>query len=258
MVQYDILQAIFNKLQSKCQNKIASKGSWFDGIKLTMQQAILILYFWVYKYTQMQLRHELKIGSKHTSVDWYNFVREVCAKILISESEQIGGIGVTVEIDESMFCGRRKYNRGQIRNQIWVFGAVESHDKSKCFLVPVLRRNRATLLPIIRRWIKPGTTIISDFWGAYNCLQYQGFQHLRVNHQYNFVDPDTGAHTNTIEGTWSHAKRILPRTGTSSELLGSYLIEFMYRREYFNNLPNEDKFLILVNHIARIYDSSNE
>ena len=37
----------------------------------------------------------------------------------------------------------------------------------------------------------PGTTIISDCWKSYNCLNNEGFQHLTVNHTYNFVDPDT-------------------------------------------------------------------
>ena len=174
---------------------------------------------------------------------------------MIQESQPMGDIRLTVEIDESKFSGRRKYNRGQIRQEVWVFGGVETGNRNNCFLVEVPRRNRATLLPIIRRWIRPGTTIISDCWGAYNCLQHQGYQHLTVNHTYNFVDPDTGAHTNTIESTWSHAKRILPRTGTSKDLLSSYLIEFMYRRKYLNH--QADHFLVLLEHIARVYDIQN-
>ncbi len=30
--------------------------------------------------------------------------------------------------------------------------------------------------------------------------------HGTVNHTYNYVDPDTGVHTNTIEGTWNDIK----------------------------------------------------
>jgi len=58
--------------------------------------------------------------------------------------------------------------------------------------VPVQDRTEDTLLACIKKWIMPGTTIISDCWKSYNCLNSEGFQHLTVNHTYNFVDPDTG------------------------------------------------------------------
>ena len=40
---------------------------------------------------------------------------------------------------------------------------------------------------------------MSDLWRAYDCLNDEGFQHLTVNRSLNFVDPDTGAHTQNIE-----------------------------------------------------------
>ncbi|KFM73607.1 hypothetical protein X975_07427, partial [Stegodyphus mimosarum] len=42
--------------------------------------------------------------------------------------------------------------------------------------------------------------------GIYDCLEDEGFQHLAVNHTYHFKDPQTGAHMNTIEGTWGAIK----------------------------------------------------
>jgi hypothetical protein len=64
-------------------------------------------------------------------------------------------------------------------------------------------------MAIIRDWIEPGTTVISDCWGAYRDLQSQGFTHRTVNHSIAFVDPLTGAHTNTIERTWRTVKVFL-------------------------------------------------
>ena len=54
---------------------------------------------------------------------------------------------------------------------------------------------------------------MSDKWKAYDCLQDEGYQHLPVKHSLNFVDPDTGAHTQGIENTWWGVKRGMPRTG---------------------------------------------
>ena len=58
-------------------------------------------------------------------------------------------------------------------------------------MVPVDRRDATTLLPIIQKYIAPGTTIISDLWAAYNTIGTLGYQHLTVNHSLNFVDPTT-------------------------------------------------------------------
>jgi len=105
-------------------------------------------------------------------------------------SEKLGGPGRTVEIDEAKI-GKRKYNRGRLVKGHWIFGGYE-RDSKKIFIVPVEDRTEETLLACIKEWILPGTTIVSDCWKSYNCLNNEGFQHLTVNHSYNFVDPQTG------------------------------------------------------------------
>ena len=45
----------------------------------------------------------------------------------------------------------------------WVFGGIE-RGTSEAFMVEVTDRSASTLLPIIQKFIKPGTTIISDEW----------------------------------------------------------------------------------------------
>lgn len=126
----------------------------------------------------------------------------------LAKTEMIGGVGKVVEIDESKF-GKRKYNKGHYVQGQWIFGGIE-RETGKAFLIPVEKRDAKTLLAIIKEWIRPGTTIISDCWKAYDCLEDEGFKHLTVNHSVNFVDPETGAHTNTVEGMWRHAKAFLP------------------------------------------------
>ena len=41
--------------------------------------------------------------------------------------------------------------------------------------------------------------------GAYNGIAAQGFQYDVVNHQYNFVDPNTGMTANHVEAMWQQA-----------------------------------------------------
>ena len=55
-------------------------------------------------------------------------------------------------------------------------------------------RSVATLMPIIRTHIRPGTTILSDEWRSYARFNSSGYTHLAVNHSENFADPSSGNH----------------------------------------------------------------
>ena len=70
-------------------------------------------------------------------------------------------------------------------------------------------RTAATLLPTIGGSVRPGSTVHSDLWLAYNGVGALGFQHSTVNHSFNFVDPVTGSHTQNIERSWklAHIRR---------------------------------------------------
>ncbi|GFX71531.1 putative isxo2-like transposase domain protein [Trichonephila clavipes] len=109
------------------------------------------------------------------------------------------------KIDESML-GKRKYNRGKRVNETWVFGGIE-RSTNKCFFHVVQDRSKNTLLASIKRNIKEGTTIISDCWESYDCMEDEDFLHLLVNHKF-FKDSETGAHTNSIEVSWSAIKNL--------------------------------------------------
>ncbi len=187
-------------------------------------------------------------------VDWYSFCRDVCRESLFRTNVQIGGPEKVVEIDESAF-GKRKYNRGARRNTYWVFGGIERNSKN-VFAVSVRRRNRATLWPIIFKYIAPGTHIISDGWKAYLGLDgINGYKHEHVNHSENFVDPVTAAHTNSCEGNWLHLKMSLPRFGTRKTMLQDYFSVFLWRRRFGSG---DNGFLVFLKQIAEIYNPNQQ
>lgn len=78
-------------------------------------------------------------------------------------------------------------------------------------------RTAATLIPIINKYIRPGTSIMSDCWGPYDRLKDEGFVHATVNHSIEFVS-EAGTHTQTIESTW---KRTLLARGGRAAMLDS-------------------------------------
>ena len=83
-----------------------------------------------------------------------------------------GGPGEVVEVDESKF-GKRKYNKGRRVDGVWVFGGIDRRTR-EFFLIPVKDRTADTLIPLIKQYIRPGTTIMTDCWKSYSTLQEEG------------------------------------------------------------------------------------
>jgi hypothetical protein len=53
----------------------------------------------------------------------------------------------------------------------------------RVFMFPVKARGRNDMLPIIKEWTLNGTTIYSDYWKTYHCLDKEGYVYLKVNHR---------------------------------------------------------------------------
>ena len=104
------------------------------------------------------------------------------------------------------------------------------------FLILVPDRSQETLLPIIRRYIRPGTLIISDEWRGYlNIPSIDGgnYYHQTVNHSRNFVDPETRAHTQNVENLWKNLKQKFKRMlGVHGTQLESHIDEFLWRNMF--------------------------
>ncbi|KAG0438155.1 hypothetical protein DMUE_3263 [Dictyocoela muelleri] len=130
--------------------------------------------------------------------DAYNTIRRLLWNKLTGLSKRrIGGVGKTVEIDET-YITKRKYNKGRNVRKIWVVGGICREDKSVFFHVSK-KRNAKRLEDIIYRNVRKGTSIITDHCSCYDNLSRLGFFHKRVNHSQNFVDPmNHETHTQNI------------------------------------------------------------
>ncbi|GBN59181.1 hypothetical protein AVEN_88712-1 [Araneus ventricosus] len=229
------------------------KGSWFQDSHLSLGVILCLTYMWVNRMTKESIMNDLDLASQ-TVTDWMNFCREVCEDECLAFDGRIGGVGKIVEIDESKF-GKRKYNRGRRVEGKWVFGGLLRYS-NECFFEVVDERSADVLLEVIKRRILPGTTIMSDCWSSYSCLSDEGFKHLTVNHSVTFVDPDTEAHTNAIEGTWSALKRSLHGTNHVAGEFDAYMAEYIWRRQ--NNYRITEKVQRFFGAISRAFPPPNK
>ncbi|OAD80324.1 hypothetical protein PHYBLDRAFT_137880 [Phycomyces blakesleeanus NRRL 1555(-)] len=110
---------------------------------------------------------------------------------LTNNDRRIGGIdangqSIIVEIDESKF-GKRKYHRGHRVEGVWVLGGIEKTAERKTFLVTVFQRDAATLLQVIKKYVKPNSIIHTNCWAAYGGLASvvdMNYTHRTVTHNH--------------------------------------------------------------------------
>lgn len=237
---------------------------------LTLCQIIEIVFLFVLDMPIGQTA-ELTGRNVKTVTAWFEMCRDVCSQVLERKPKMTGTAEDPIQIDEARFAGRRKYNRGRMllgdatplseddtavvqnkRNHgarvdgPWVFGLRQGRD---CRYFVVEKRDRATLIPLIKRECAPGSVIHSDEWPAYRSLTTEGYVHETVNHQENYVDPESGAHTQGIERSWLDAKIgiLKKKRGVPLYLLQSHLDRYcwdMWRKD------EPDRFLAFLGDIV--------
>ncbi|KAK5640057.1 hypothetical protein RI129_010868 [Pyrocoelia pectoralis] len=214
------------KLSKRCNFSVsAKKGTIFDGSHLNITTICQFICHWLHGAYPRQrfLVEELQMSSA-TIIAWSSFCREICINYLSLISAILGGDGVTVEIDEAM--------TGKLGDKIegrWFLGGFE-RDTKKLFIVPIPDRSAATFLQVVRGRIMPGTTIISDCWRAYDCLNDEGFRQFTVDHRLTFVEPSTGAHSANIDRLWRDVRGKISRYGRKEGHMVGYLAEFLFKR----------------------------
>lgn len=223
-----------------CTKSIFYK-SIFTRSKLSMCKIFHILYCWANKYKRGLAAFECSV-SKQTITNFYQSFRLACLYRLEKHPQQpIGGPGMIVEIDESVMT-KRKYNRGRMTSEIWVFGGI-CRQTGERFIFQVPERSSDYLIPLIQVYIKEESIIHSDGWAAYNEINKlpQKYEHFVVNHSQNFVDPLTGCHTQSVERMWREVKRIR-RTceGINPIDVDGYIAEYLWRKE--ENVSYENGF----------------
>ena len=161
------------------------KYSFFEGSNFTLHDIMQIIYSFLGHETMLQMSKDVGMNYKKTAGTWMSKIRILFRKYVMDHifSEKFEG---EIEIDESKFGRKRKYHRGHGSGiDIWIFGMVEKKS-NRIILYPVAKRDRVTLLPLIKRHVAEGARIYSDGWRAYSTLSDEGYDHYVVEHKHRF------------------------------------------------------------------------
>jgi hypothetical protein len=225
----------------RCKTKNCRKqgsfltSSFFGQSRLPVNQVLEIGYYWLTKCSHQSIMR-ITGHSPNTVTDYMRHFSQLVACSLDREDTLIGGEGVEVQIDESKF-GKRKYNRGHSVEGVWVIGGVEITNERRIFVETVEKRDFDTIVGVLSRHVLPGSTVVTDCWKGYAGIEEAlSVFHLTVNHSVEFVDSESGACTNSIEGTWNGIKMTIPPRNRTKSLITEHLLEFIWRRKYETSL----------------------
>ena len=101
---------------------------------------------------------------------------------------------------------------------LWVIGIYQSKEYVR--FIRVQNRTQETVKVVLNKYVEIGSHISTDSFKSYNDYSMSGCMHQSVNHSENFVDPDTGAHTQGIERAWLNAKGWYKRSRGTKYIFG--------------------------------------
>ena len=168
---------------------------------------------------------------------------------LAMQTETFELINGEIEVDETFIGGKARFMHKAERERkitgtggagkVAVMGLLSRHGPDGHSTVRtkvVADRRRETLVPEVRKNVKPGSVVYTDALGSYSDLATD-YVHGVIDHAEKYVEGKI--HTNGIENFWSLLKRALHGTYVSVEPwhLFRYLDEEVFR---YNNRKTDD------------------
>jgi len=159
-----------------------------------------------------------------------------------------------VEVDETYIGGQWKNRRKAARKA----GTKRGRGASKQPVFGILCRGgkvwaevvedveASTLMPLIRKRVKKGSTVYSDTWKSYTGVAARGYVHRLVDHGKKEYSDGHGNHINGLEGFWGYLKRQLAaKGGVRRDRLPLFLGEYVWRFNHRKIATNQKVAMLL-------------
>lgn len=209
-------------------------GTIFENTKISLRKWFIAIYLITSNkkgVSSHQLSRDIKVTQKTA---WF-MLQKIRRTFFQNDSDALSG---TVECDE-MYLGGAERNKHEskrtegtqgrsTKTKKAIFGMVQR--SGKIVAMTVKDTKSETLMPIIKKFVAENAVIYTDELGSYSRLSKENYSHGVVHHnESEFVVGD--AYTNTIEGFWSHFKKMVfgMYHSVSKKYLQRYIDEEVYR-----------------------------
>lgn len=175
--------------------------SFFHNSAVSIKKTLKIIYYLIKKINQKAISDHVGVSVKSIC----KIKKKLTSKINIyyeNNPIRLGGINKCVQIDETKLNHNVKAHRG--RSAViptWAITMVDTTTTPALGYAEVVPdRSSKTMIPIIEKIVRSGTIIQTDEWKSYNPLSNMDcYEHRKITHKYNFVDPITKVHTQHVE-----------------------------------------------------------
>lgn len=215
-------------------------GSIFEDSHLALHLWLQVIHLMCASKKGISTRQIQRMLSCSMKTAWFltHRIREAMAER--GDLPPLGGMGATVEADETYIGGKsdRKKGRGVTDKKI-VMALVERGGSVRSFQIPNVRSS--TLSEALAKNLRVGTALMTDDASGYRKLEGDFRSHDRIAHAYGeYVRGPI--YTNTVEGFFGILKRGLYGTyqNVSEAHLHRYLSEFDFRYSKRENLGIND------------------
>ena len=236
-----------------CNHSFSSTcGTVFHNTKLPLSKWFLAISVIVHaKKGISSLQLARTIGVNKNTV-WYMQMR---LRNAMKEDITLSGI---VEVDETYVGGalgnmtrdkKQKRNpfKSGMTHKIPVLGMIERGGQVLLQVIP--KANKEIIRPILRKKIKPKSTLITDGFGPYRTLDKEFDKHISINHEQK-QKAIGGYNLSSIEGFFSTIKRAL--IGQYHQIHPNNLASYMDEINFKFNHANQDSFSLLISRCVTI------
>lgn len=213
-------------------------GTLFDNTKIELRKWFMAQWLVTNHkkgISSIQLAKDIDVTQKTA---WF-MLQRIRACYGIENNNTLDG---TVEADETFYGGKNKNrhkdkkverSRGRaFKDKTPILGLLQRDGKMNAFVIPD-GTSAPIIQPLIKKYVKPRSTLISDDWSGYNGLEnrYDQFMVKHTTAAGHYSHPDPTIHTNNVEGAWKHMKNSMRDNynHVSRKHMQKYVDEFVFR-----------------------------